>query len=239
MKTILIITGPESEYGSGHEMRMHALALELKRHKVTVQKLVLNESEEANLPLDYNAVILDRRDTAFPPSILKTNAVRIALDNRGAGRKQAHFVYDALPHPAMNDREYRAALSAVILPAHITGMPCHAAEATVRLHNDKKSAFTMADFPRFSGRVSPRQFTQSMLRAERIACYFGQAMFEAIYLGKEVELYPVSEYHRELAQDFVLRLARQKDLLSALDGKGIMRLREFIMRALKGDRPRL
>jgi hypothetical protein len=239
MKTILIITGPESEYGTGHEMRMHALALELKRHKVTVQKVVLGELEETNLPLEYGAVILDRRDTAFPPSVLKTNAVRIALDNRGAGREQAHLAYDALPHPAMNDKEYLTALSAVLLPAHVTGMPCHSAEATVRLHNDKKSAYTMADFPRFSGRLSPRQFTQSMQQAERIACYFGQAMFEAIYLGKKVELYPVSEYHRELAQDFVLRLARQKDLLSALDGSGTGRLRQFIMRALKGDRPKL
>ncbi|GAB4440758.1 MAG: hypothetical protein OHK0011_23260 [Turneriella sp.] len=63
-------------------------------------------------------------------------------------------------------------------------------------------------------------------------------MFEAIYLGKKVELYPVSEYHKELAQDFVVRLARQKDLLSALDGSGSIRLRQIIMRALKGDIPK-
>lgn len=237
MKTVLLITGPASEYGSGHEMRMHTLALELKRHRLTVQKLVLGEKEEADLPLEYAAVILDRRDTGFPKSVLNTSAIRIALDNRGSGRMQAHTSYDALPHPAMDDTQYRTALSAVLLPAHVAAIPGLAAKAGIQLHSDRNSAFAAADFPRFSGRMSPRQFTESMRRAERVACYFGQTMFEAIYLGKKVELYPVSEYHSELAEDFSARLARHKDLLSALDGSGTQRLRQFILRALKGDIP--
>lgn len=233
MKTVLIITGPESEFGSGHEMRMHALALELKRHKVTVEKIVLSEGEEPKLPLAYDAVILDRRDTAFPKSILQANALRIALDNRGAGRREAHARYDALPHPTMDDAEYHLALSAVLLPAHVTSLPCRSAEAKVRLHADKSSAYAVADFPLISARLSPRQFTESMQRAESVACYFGQAMFEAIYLGKKVELYPVSEYHRELAEDFVRRLERQNSLLAAVGGAGLSRLRQFILRTLK------
>ncbi len=237
MKTVLIITGPETEFGSGHEMRMHTLSLELKRHKVTVQKVVLSAGEDAAPPLDYQVAILDRRDTAFPPSVLKSNAIRIALDNRGLGRQQAHASYDALPHPAMTDSEYRAALSAVVLPAHVTSLPCRAAEAKVTLHSDESSARSAANFPLLSLRLSPRQFAESMQMSQRIACYFGQAMFEAIYLGKSVELYPVSDYHRKLAEDFALRLARKPDLLSALDGAGAIRLRQFITRALKGDIP--
>lgn len=233
MKTVLIITGPENEFGSGHKMRMHTLSLELKRHKVTVQKVVLSADDDAALPLDYQVVILDRRDTAFPPSVLASHAFRIALDNRGYGREQAHSCYDALPHPAMDDIEYRAAISAVLLPAHVTGLPCRSTEAKVTLHEDESSARSAADFPLLSGRLSPRQFTESMLQAESVACYFGQAMFEAIYLGKRVELYPVSEYHKELADDFAQRIARQQDLLSALDGSGPGRLRQFVMRALK------
>lgn len=233
MKTVLIITGPESEFGSGHAMRMHTLSLELKRHKVTVQKVVLSEGEDAALPVDYQLAILDRRDTAFPASVLGSNAMRIALDNRGFGREQAHTCYNALPHPAMDDNEYRTALSAVLLPVHVTSLPCRSAVAKVTLHADESSARAAADFPRVSGRLSPRQFTESMRQAESVACYFGQAMFEAIYLGKRVELYPVSEYHRQLAEDFTQRLARQQDFLSALDGSGPGRLRQFVLRVLK------
>ena len=234
MKSVLIITGPESEFGSGHEMRMHALALELKRHKVTVQKVVLSEGEEPKLPLAFDVVILDRRDTAFPLSVLRSNAKRIALDNRGVGRVQAHACYDALPHLAMDDSKYRTALTHVLLPARVTDLPCRSHEARLTLHADGKSAHAAADFPLFSSRIPPRQFTDAMLKANSVACYFGQAMFEAIYLGKNVQLYPVSQYHKELAEDFAERLKRQQNLLTALDGSGLRRLRQFVIHALKG-----
>lgn len=234
MKSVLIITGPENEYGSGHAMRMHALALELKRHGVTVLKTVLRERDEVTLPLDFSAAILDRRDTAFPDFVHKTTAVRIALDNRGAGRSQAHLVHDALPHFAMNDAEYRSALAALILPAHITTLPCRSSEARVTLHDSQASALLAADFPQAPERLSPRQFAAALLQAKRVACYFGQTLFEACYLGKQVALYSVSDYHRKLAEDFVRRIAREPQLLGALSGGGLEKLRRLVLQALRG-----
>lgn len=233
MKSALLITGPEHEYGSGHGMRMHALALELKRHGVTIEHAVLSAGDEVVLPLDYNVAILDRRDTAFPDFVMQTNAVRIALDNRGSGREQAHIVHDALPHFAMNDAEYRAALAALLLPPHVTALPCRSTEAHVRLHLTRESALAAADFPRYPERLSPRQFTAAMLKAKSVACYFGQALFEACYLGKRIELYPVSNYHKALAEDFVRRLELAPPMLSALDGGGLVRLRQIVLRTLR------
>ncbi|MFZ5627912.1 MAG: hypothetical protein ACOY5B_02205 [Spirochaetota bacterium] len=236
MKTVLIITGSENEYGSGHEMRMHALALELKRHKVTVQKLVLSDGESADPPLAYDLAILDRRDTAFPGFVVSSGARRIAIDNRGRGRAEADLVYDALPHTAMNDGEYSAALAAVVLPRHVSVHECRSGAATVSLYADAATARANADFPPATGRLSPQEFTAQMLKAERIACYFGQTLFEACYLGKQVQLYPVSDYHAELAEDFVRRLGQTPGLLSSLDGRGLDRLCQQVLRVLKEER---
>lgn len=236
MKTVLIITGPEQIFGSGHEARMHALALALKRHKITVQKLILGEDETATLPLEFSLAILDRRDTAFPDNVLATGALRVALDNRGRGRTQASLAYDALPHHLMSDKEYRSALTAVILPGHITRLPCRAAEAKLTLYSDRASAMSTADFPPQGERLSPQQFTDAMEKAQRPACYFGQALFEAIYLGKDIRLYPITPYHHELAANLVSRSKANPTLLTAVDGSGLNLFSEAILRMLKGTK---
>jgi hypothetical protein len=218
---------------------MHALALELKRHGVTVQKAVLAEGEDARPPLRYEAAILDRRDTAFPGFVFVSDAVRIAIDNRGAGRREADIVYDALPHTAMSHSEYEAALAAVILPRYVTTQPCRSATAKISLRPDASAARALADFAPGAGRLSPQQFFAQMQLAERIACYFGQTLFEACYLGKQVQLYPVSDYHAALAEDLVQRVQVRPQLLSALDGHGVNRLCQVILNALKQNRKRI
>ena len=42
---VLIITGETAKYGSGHDVRMRAVALELKKRKIDVQKVTLAPDE--------------------------------------------------------------------------------------------------------------------------------------------------------------------------------------------------
>lgn len=233
MKSVLIITGPSNEFGTGHQLRMHALALELRRHKVTVMNLVASPGDNPELPLDYQVVLLDRRDTGFPQSVLEKKPYRIAVDNRGPGRDQAQMAYDALPHPAMDDADYRNALSAIVLPQHVTMHPCRSAEASVVIAADAGTAHQNCGFPPEGVRLSPKKFTEAMLAAEAVASYFGQTLFEACYLGKQVQLYPISPYHAVLAEDLHARIARMPGLLGHISGSGLQRLANRVLDTLK------
>lgn len=230
---VLIITGDAAKYGSGHGMRMHTLALELKKRKIDVQKVTLAPDEPLVVPLRFAVAILDRRDTAFNPPVLHMPVVKIAVDNRGAGRAEADQIADLLPHPEMNKKEYSAALGNIILSREITSLPSRAAASLITLHNSPEEAFAAADFVPAKTRLAPAEFLRQLAAAARPALYFGQSLFEALYLGLHVQLYPVSEYHKKLAVDLFSRQLIEPDLLSALDGKGLERLTDLVQKTWK------
>lgn len=231
--TVLIITGDIEKFGSGHTMRMHAVALELKKRKIDVQKLCVSPGQKVEVPLAFSVAILDRRDTAFNPPLLELPVKKIAVDNRGDGRLEADIVADLLPHPEMDKAEYAAALRSVILPPEITAQPCQAATARITLHNSKEEALAASDFSPGGARLSPQQFIRQLSQAARPALYFGQSLFEALYLGLDVQLYPVSDYHKKLAVDLFSRQLIEPDLLSALDGKGLGRFTDLVQNIWK------
>lgn len=231
MKSVLIITGEAEHFGSGHIMRMRLVALELKKHKIPTQLVITGSETMPNIPLPYAVVILDRRDTGFNTPVLESRATRIAVDNRGLGRKQAELVADLLPHFSMNATEYKHALAQVLLSPAITQYPAATQMARIKLCEDRETAFLTADFPPQKERLSPHEFAARLHACERPALYFGQALFEALYLGKQVQLYPVSEYHEKLAVDLYSRTLIEPDLLSALDGQGLKRFTDLIISA--------
>ncbi len=231
MNSVLIVTGNIRTYGTGHALRMRAVALELKKKKITVQHLTASPEAGLDLPLPAGVVILDRRDTAFNPGRLTADAVKIAVDNRGAGRNQADIAADLLPHHSMSKQEYADALRSVILHPGIAALPAATGSADITLHETREAAMATADFPLSRERLSPADFRSGLTACERPALYFGQALFEALYLGKAVQLYPVSEYHKKLAVDLYSRRLLETDLLSALDGRGLPRFVEIVAAA--------
>jgi len=231
MNSVLIMTGNVHTYGSGHAMRMRTVALELKKKKIPVQLVTAPPEVDLDLPLPSRVIILDRRDTAFNPCLLTTEAVKIAVDNRGAGREQADIVADLLPHHEMTKQQYTDALRSVILHPAITSMPMLSDRAEITLHESREAAMESADFPQSSQRLSPADFRAALGACKRPALYFGQALFEALYLGKSVQLYPVSEYHNKLAVDLFSRRLLEPTLLSALDGRGLSRFVDIVATA--------
>lgn len=230
---ILIIVGDSAKYGSGHETRMRLVALELKKRKIDVQLVQLAPDEPVVVPLPFSLVLLDRRDTAFNAPLLQAPVQKMAIDNRGAGRGEADVVMDILPHIEMNKAEYSAALRSVILSPEITGKPGKGHEAKLTLHNTPEEAFAASDFIPGKERLSPRAYLTRLSASKRPALYFGQALFEAIYLGLDVQLYPVSEYHKKLAVDLFSRCLIEPDLLSALDGSGLKRFTDLVQQTWK------
>ncbi len=236
MKAIVLITGDSKTFGHGHQVRMHNLALELKRRQLTTIQMVADPGEVLQLPLPASVIVLDRRDTDFNEVLPSTGAARVALDNRGNARQHADLVIDALPHIAMSDIEYEKALAHVILPQQLSALSSAAAGAQLTVHSTKEAAEAHADFTPASGRYSPSEFLHLMLKSSRPAVYFGQALFEALYAGKHVQLYPVSDYHMQLAADLAVRLALKPALLQALDGKGLTRVADILQTAHKQHR---
>lgn len=235
MKSVLIITGPTEKYGTGHAVRMHALALELKKHKITVQHLVATPSVVVAAPLPYSLVVLDRRDTDFNAEKDGKNVPRVALDNRGPARQSADYVLDLLPHFDMNRREYSDALKHLILRPDITAFPCASASARITLHNTAEEAAEVADFYPGVQRFAPREFSEKLKNCRKPALYFGQTLFEAIYLGLDVQLYPVTDYHKRLAVDLFARQLIENNLLALVDGLGLSRVTEELIRILKKE----
>ena len=236
MKAIVLITGDNKTFGYGHQVRMHNLALELKRRQLTTMQVVADPAQVLQLPLGASVIVLDRRDTDFNEILPATGAARVALDNRGQARQKAEIVIDALPHIAMSDTEYENALAHVVLPQQLSALPSATSGAQLTIHSTKEAAEANADFTAASGRYAPAEFRDRLLKASRPALYFGQALFEALYAGKHVQLYPVSDYHMQLSEDLARRLGQHPGLLQALDGKGLMRVADLLQSAHKQHR---
>jgi hypothetical protein len=231
MKAIVLITGDVKNFGHGHQVRMHNLALELKRRQLTALHCVAQPGEVLQLPLAASVAVLDRRDTEFNTIAGETTPVRVAIDNRGAARAGAEIVIDALPHLAMTETEYENSLRQVMLPQHLTAGPPEVAHAKVTLCRSKEEAEAQADFIASSGLLSPAEYLTQMQKSSKPALYFGQALFEALYAGKHVQLYPISDYHMQLAEDLVRRLNGNQGLLQALDGRGLTRVADRLQSA--------
>jgi len=230
--SVLIITGPADKFGHGHGTRMHQVALELKKRKILVQHVTLAPDLQLDVPLPYDIAILDRRDTTFNPKI-DPRAKKIAVDNRGTARDEADLAIDLLPHLAMTREEYKHALQDVILAAHVTQQPLKSKDARIKLFDTRAEAENSADFKLADERLSNESFAQKLSRATTCAIYFGQTLFEAIYFGLNIRLYPISEYHKKLGVDLYSRLLIEPELLAAVDGTGLTRFCDKIQLILK------
>ncbi len=233
MKCVLIITGDPKDFGNGHAVRMRHLALELKRRQITAVHTTAPPGATLEMPVDVAVCLLDRRDTDFNPISQASAFTRIAIDNRGKARTAADLAIDILPHLDMTGVSYRNSLGDILLTPELSRFPQQTHLARIRLHESRQAAEAYADFLPVSGTLAPKAFLQQLMAAKRPAVYFGQTLFEALYAGKDVQLYPVSEYHRQLSQDLCDRLSADANLLTALDGSGLKRLADCVQSEFK------
>ena len=264
----LCLTGVKKEFGLGHLTRMIHLKnallnvgsdieifTEVSYFKKKLRELTQNQKQNQE-PIK---ILLDRRDAAFPNELLeqKENYILIAVDNRGEGRVQADFIWDALPHSDMNMTEFKKSLRKVMLPLYLTKKKSQVRRSVIEI-TDFKDEYIKEDTesdPLFvnlvqggacaderrclplAKRVGENKYNSfieqqekymiQMNQQEAVYTYFGQTLFEAIYLGKKIYLYDISPYHLALTRSFIEKWSNIKPEYY-LDGKGISRLVQLI-----------
>ncbi len=226
-KTVICIIGVGETYGYGHFFRILSLQKSLRQNGITL-KIISSPQKDY---IKKQIVILDKRDSGFPPWMLKEKKnTLITLDNQGLGRQQAHIVWDTLPHPTMNGYEFKQTLRRVMLPNILNQNKSKANQANIKylprynLHDQ-----SILKSPKQISIKSQSAHIDHMIRQDKVYTYFGQTLFEAIYLGKEIHLYSISPYHKILSIFFMRRWSGLKKPNLYLDGGGVERLTTLIL----------
>ncbi len=214
---ILCLTASGNGFGTGHFRRMQYVQKELEKKMVSMD-ICTNLRETSKRILDYSIILLDKRDDSFPDFILKQypDIKKIVLDNKGMGREQADVIWDTLPHPEMNIHQFKNSLRKMILPEHITKKSSKANLS--KIHYSHSILFNKS---------STKKKALHLKVKEEV--YFGQKLFEAIYMGKEIQLYNIGTYHRYLSTYFMNIWKNLKHPNLYLDGNGRNRLAEYIL----------
>ena len=199
-----------------------------------IETRVISEWPDDSIDInEYSAFILDKRDSSFPQEIIQKKIKRIALDNRGAGRSQAHLRIDTLPHYDMNMYEFKQTLKHVMLPCVLEQKASRVFISRLKFLSPLKlpaTRHTRADHREW-GRLSLDLQAKHLKKLENMECvivYFGQTLFEAIYLGKKIFLYDISPHHGRLSKYFLVRWNSLLSRVLYFDGKGLERVSEKI-----------
>jgi len=242
---VLIITNKGGIYGTGHFHRAQFLQNHLQKMKVSSEIILGNNDSTRNYE-SHRVVILDSRDDEFPHQLInqkRDDHYFIALDNRGKGRSQCDIIWDTLPHTKMNEIELKNSLKNCILnPAIFQHKNKSGKSKIIRTTLEKIKAdidnLDLIQYPQNSDknndRLSEQEFHDKLLHSCKIATYYGQTFFEALYLGKEIYLYDVSEYHQQLSDWFTDHWNQQPELSQVFDGQGLHRLAVLIRSILSG-----
>ncbi len=233
---VLAIVGPVTQFGSGHLRRMELLQSRLSLDGIHMT-LLIDDTGWSEVPHGVRVVLLDRRDTMFPPAaLLRRDCTLIAVDNLGAGAEQADVRYAALPNISMSVTEIRRSLGQIILPSEITTRPnlCEQAQL-IRI----KRGVPRADLVLhpYRERLSRKSFLKRLIKADSVACYYGQTLFEALYLGKKIFLYNISPLHGLLADKFFQVWQGLLYPRLYFDGRGLERLAALVKQAIRDGLP--
>lgn len=226
---VLIITGSGPRLGSGHLKRMQVLNNILKDNRINTQLVNWAGNQKLNLnsyQKKTRVVVLDRRDTRISDLNLqkKSEHTFILIDNRNEDRKKTGVVFDTLPHFEMPDEEFNRSLDNFLLNPVYENY--QARPAPVPVFTDVKyvdndlilySKIDKLMNPVFHNRVfclphptlkfrlnlSAEDLAKKITGSSFIITYFGQTLFEALYLGKPVAIYSISPYHTKLSRFFI------------------------------------
>jgi hypothetical protein len=240
-----MITNKGGIYGTGHFNRMRLLKNHLEKMNITCE-IVSGKSMATGIG-SRKVVLLDSRDDEFPGEVMtqkKDDHYFIAIDNRGEGRRQCDLVWDTLPHMNMTENELKTALKNCILDPNIYERLARPAKSKIirttleNIEAEKNKIdliqYAEKDREKMNEPTNETQFHEKLIHSKKIATYFGQTFFEALYLGKEIYLYDISDYHKQLSDWFTGRWNRQPDLNEIFDGQGLHRLAVLIRSILLG-----
>ncbi len=209
----------------GHIRRMQYLQMTLYKHNINM--LICSNQQNVTRGDIY---ILDRRDTSFGEDIMQQdNTLRIAVDNQGIGRQQAHILWDTLPHPSMNIHEFKQSLRHMLLPDLLTRQSSRANLSCIEhvisyRHMVTSSCSNDSNLTSIRQLSSPQYNQSNNDTAQYYYTYFGQTLFERLYQGKNIYLTDISKYHRQLSTYFLCRWKNLCHHTLYLDGRGNERL---------------
>ena len=213
-QSIFILYAEPSIYGSGHYERCKYIYLKLlaKGYKVTLGSKVPENNTS------YSLVIIDHRDIEVPKQFLGSKI--LLIDNMGPDSKK-YPLYYALPHPHISIEE---SLKNLLLPQLLDLFQSTESSNGILVYGGilQKELCTYLDeyilnlsggrkITRVGGVPSGRsevkyikrlrrtEFYKLLAKSEFYFSYFGQSIFEAIYLETKVFTYSISEYHSSLS----------------------------------------
>ncbi|MEI1276881.1 spore coat biosynthesis protein F [Leptospira venezuelensis] len=212
-----VLVAPAKEFGSGHFSRTSLLYSFLPFRGWEPEWL-------STFPKDgeYDILLIDYRDIDIPITYQKTKV--LLLDHFGDDKKKYDF-WDLLPHP-QNDPNFD--WSQILIPPNLIssamseeknpdkeyGIFCYAGnlgkEESENLdrfliqNSSKKRIRIGGTVPNTNGieyfpRLSRVQYLQTLRSSETFLGYFGQSVFEALYLKIPSVTFSISPIHRELS----------------------------------------
>ena len=212
-----VLVAPAKEFGSGHFSRTSILYSFLPNRSWEPEWL-------SSFPKDgeYDILLIDYRDIEIPIYYQKTKV--LLLDHFGKDRKKYDF-WDLLPHPE-NDHNFN--WEQILIPPNLISATtreeknpakeyeifCYAgnlgveesesldkfliqtsSQKRIRIGGTPPQADGIEYFPRLS-RV---QYLQTLRSSEKFLGYFGQSVFEALFLKIPSATFSISPIHRELS----------------------------------------
>lgn len=215
-RTICILYGGR-DFGSGHRERMKYLYvyLQILGYSVFFTE-ISRETPEADI------YIFDARDEKLSDTLLKKKV--LLIDNMGTTRK--HFPYfDTLPHPSLPFLETAENTLIPKLANLFKNTPVPKKKQILLYTGSLKKEevqilekFLASYFPKYSiyqigeygtgsvgvhlGRLSKFEFFSFLSSSEIFVSYFGLGVLEAEYIGAQILIYSISDYHQELSNHF-------------------------------------
>ncbi|TGM12843.1 spore coat biosynthesis protein F [Leptospira selangorensis] len=212
-----VLVAPAKEFGSGHFSRT-SLLYSFLPYKDWEPEWISTFPKDG----EYDILLIDFRDIEIPIPYRKTKV--LLLDHFGEDKKKYNF-WDLLPH-SENDQNFdweqilippnliSSATNEEKSPAKEYGIFCYAgnlgkeesenldrfliqnsAQKKIRIGGTPPKTNEIEYFPRLS-RV---QYLQTLRSSEKFLGYFGQSVFEALYLRIPSATFSISPIHRELS----------------------------------------
>ncbi|EMI61496.1 glycosyltransferase family protein [Leptospira noguchii] len=211
-----VFAGDPKNFGSGHFERSRILFALLST--IPYETFWLKEFPKEG---DLDLLIVDSRDIPIP-EYSKTKV--LLLDHFGSDRKKFYH-YDLLPH---SDIEDHFSLDQILIPPRLFNLDkkpidhsyilCYAgnidSHSTFSLDSFLESlsfrenvsriirvggSITVSNRIDFFSRVSKFEFQNLLANCSGFVGYFGQSLFEAIFLDKKVCTYSISPIHSTLS----------------------------------------
>ncbi|PKA15823.1 cytidylyltransferase domain-containing protein [Leptospira haakeii] len=212
-----VLVAPAKEFGSGHFSRT-SLLYSLLPYRGWEPEWISTFPRDG----EYDILLIDYRDIGIPISYQKTKV--LLLDHFGEDKEKYDF-WDLLPHP-QNDQNFH--WEQILIPLNLIssaigekkdpvkeyGIFCYAGNLGKEesenldrslIQNSPKKRIRIGGIPpktneiEYFPRLSRVQYLRKLRSSEKFLGYFGQSVFEALFLKIPSATFSISPIHRELS----------------------------------------